>query len=61
MELNIPKPAISKPIGALRVSEEIYAWICVLAERYGVSNQEIVRHILQKNYNEDMKSKLTTK
>ncbi len=52
MELNIPKSAL-KVIGDLRVSGNIYDWICQLAKEYGVTNQEISRHILQKVYNEE--------
>ena len=56
MELNIPKSS-NRVVGGLRVSDDIYEWICKMAEEYGVTNQEVIRHILQKVY-EDELSKL---
>lgn len=45
MKLKIPKSG-DKLIGAVRLSQDIFIKIEALAKKHGVSNQEIIRHIL---------------
>lgn len=45
MKLKIPKSG-DKIVGALRLPEDIFKKVEALAEKHGVTNQEIIRHIL---------------
>ncbi len=45
MKLKIPKSS-DRIIGAVRLSADIFEKVEKLAKTHGVSNQEIIRHIL---------------
>jgi predicted DNA binding CopG/RHH family protein len=45
MKLKIPIPS-EKIVGGLRLPEAVFEKVQILAGKHGVSNQEIIRHIL---------------